>query len=142
MLVGQGAGALPTGTAVVSDIIEAGRNLASHVVGRVPHMGWFGGVRSAPLAGPRSRKGAWYLRFLVADTPGVLAQIAGALGARGISIASVLQREQAKGAEAVSVIVMTHDAREVDVREAVASLDGQPFSHGATRIFAHDREAW
>lgn len=141
LLVGQGAGALPTGSAVVSDIIEAGRNLAARASGRVPHLAWADGVRSATLSAPRSRFGSWYLRFLVADEPGVLAQIAGALGARGISIASVLQRERASGSEAVPVVVVTHDARESHVREAIAWLDGLPFNRGPTRLFAQERLA-
>ena len=52
LLVGQGAGALPTGSAVVSDIIEAGRNLGSRAGGRVPHFAWAGGVHAATLAPP------------------------------------------------------------------------------------------
>jgi homoserine dehydrogenase len=139
LLVGQGAGALPTGTAVVSDIIEAGRNLASRTKSRVPHLAWFGGVQSATLAGACSRVGPWYLRFLVSDEPGVLAQIAGALGARGISIASLLQRERGTASEGVSVVVMTHDAGEAHVREAVKWLDALAFSRGPTRVFAQDR---
>ena len=80
---GQGAGALPTGSAVVSDIIEAGRNLVSRTVGRVPHLAWADGVQSAKLAQPGSRVGPWYLRFSVSDEPGVLARSQGRLGPAG-----------------------------------------------------------
>lgn len=141
LLVGQGAGALPTGSAVVSDIIEAGRNIAVRATGRVPHLAWARDIHHANLAPPRSRVAPWYLRFLVADEPGVLAQIAGSLGARGISIASVIQRERAIGSEAVPVVVATHEAKESSVQEAVQSLDSQPFSRGPTRVFPLEKTA-
>lgn len=140
LLVGQGAGALPTGTAVVSDIIEASRNFAVRARGRVPHTAWLDGMHGPALAAPMSRKGAWYLRFLVADEPGVLAQIAGALGGRGISIAAVVQRERATGSEAVPVVVVTHDAPEEHVRQAVAWLDNLAFARGPTRLLPIERD--
>jgi len=135
LLAGQGAGALPTGSAVVSDIIEAGRNLATRAAGRVPHFAWRrpGEDAPAPLA-PGSRTGPWYLRLLVADRPGVLARIAGALGERGISIASVIQRERATGPQGIPVVVETHEAREADVRAALATLAAEAFQRGPTRL--------
>ena len=136
LLVGQGAGALPTGSAVVSDIIEAGRNLASRAGGRVPHFAWAGGVHAATLSPPLNRRGAWYLRFSVSDEPGVLAQIAGALGTRGISIASLIQREHGGESEPVTVVVVTHAAHEAAVVEAICALDSLPTSRGATRLLA------
>ncbi len=141
LLVGQGAGPLPTGTAVVSDIIEAGRSLALKAPGRVPPMAWREGTEGPPLAKAGLRRGPWYLRFTVADEPGVLAQIAGALGARGISIAAVTQPERAVGSGAVPVVVVTHEAVEERVLEAVAWLDGLAFARGPTRVLPIDREA-
>jgi homoserine dehydrogenase len=140
LLVGQGAGALPTGSAVVSDIIEAGRNLISRTAGRVPHLAWAGGVHAARLAPRGSRVGPWYLRFSVADEPGVLAQIAGALGTRGISISALVQREHGEESEPVTVVVMTHSAPERAVAEAIGVLDGLGFSRGPTRLLAVERE--
>jgi homoserine dehydrogenase len=140
LLVGQGAGALPTGSAVVSDIIEAGRNLQSRTGGRVPHYAWAGGVHAAILAPARHRVGAWYLRFSVSDEPGVLAQIAGALGSRGISIASLIQREHGAHKGPVTVVVVTHDAEEAGVAAAIGALDQLPFSRGPTRLLAMERE--
>jgi homoserine dehydrogenase len=140
LLVGQGAGALPTGSAVVSDIIEAGRNLTARTVGRVPHLAWAGGVHAPTLAPAKSRVGAWYLRFSVADEPGVLAQIAGSLGARRISIASLVQREHGADAGPVTVVVVTHDAPEASLVEAIQGIDANSFSRGPTRILAMDRD--
>lgn len=140
VLVGQGAGPLPTGTAVVSDIIEVCRNRRVRASGRVPALAWRDATQAPALAARESRRSAWYLRFVVADEPGVLAAIAGALGARGISIASVLQRERAKGAEAVPVVVVTHDAPEGAVRQAVAGLDAMAFSRGRAVLMPFERE--
>jgi homoserine dehydrogenase len=140
LLVGQGAGALPTGSAVVSDIIEAGRNLVSRTGGRVPHLAWAGGVRAGTLAPTLSRVGPWYLRFSVSDEPGVLARIAGALGTRGISIASLIQREHGSEGGPVTVVVVTHDAVEVSVAEALAELDRLPVARAPTRIMAMERD--
>lgn len=139
LLVGQGAGSLPTGSAVVSDIVEAGRNLTARAAGRVPHLAWLGG-RDAAFEAPESRRASWYLRFVVADEPGVLAQISGALGARGISIAAVVQRERAVGSQAVPVVVVTHEAPESAVREAVRNLDALSFAKGGTVVLPFDRE--
>jgi homoserine dehydrogenase len=139
LLVGQGAGALPTGSAVVSDIIEAGRDRAAGTNARVPHLAWHDGRSGLELAPPGRRTASWYLRFHVADEPGVLAQIAGALGAREISIAAVIQRERARAQEAVPVVVVTHEAREDRVREAVAWLDRLGFARGRTRLLPIER---
>ncbi len=138
MLVGQGAGALPTGSAVVSDIVEACRNLAARAAGRVPHLAFLDGVAGPELAPPRTRKCPWYLRFSVADEPGVLAQIAGALGTRGISIASLIQRERA-GEGPSTVVVVTHEAAEAPVRQAVEALDALALSRGPARLLPIDR---
>ena len=119
MYYGAGAGSLPTAMAVVSDLIELGRNLFARAAGapRAP-------ARPVtpralvPLAELRSR---YYLRFGVADRPGVLGQLMTILGAHGVSIAQVVQDEA--HADPVSVVVMTHVAREGDVRAALAEIE-------------------
>ncbi len=63
----------------------------------------------------------YYLRFMVVDRPGVLAQIAGVLGKHDISIASVIQREREHGAS-VPVVIRTHEARERDLRHALSAI--------------------
>jgi homoserine dehydrogenase len=64
----------------------------------------------------------YYLRVMALDRPGVLAQVAGILGANNISLASVLQKTRAVS-EAVPVVMMTHEARERDMRAALAAID-------------------
>ena len=68
---------------------------------------------------------AYYLRVMAMDRPGVLSQVAGILGNHNISIISVLQKGRAE-AEAVPVVMMTHEARESDMREAISEIDRLP----------------
>lgn len=67
-------------------------------------------------------KSDYYLRFMVLDRPGVLAQIAGILGASGISIASVIQKEDRDG-NTVPVVMHTNAAREKDLKQALARIN-------------------
>ena len=140
LFVGQGAGALPTGSAVVSDIIEAGRNLVSKTIGRVPHLAWIGGVQAVKLSAVGSRTGRWDLRFSVADEPGVPGSD------RGCARSARHQHLRARAARArrafgfVTVVVMTHEAGEARMSDAIAALDACSFSRGPTRLLAIERE--
>jgi homoserine dehydrogenase len=120
---GQGAGMLPTASAVVSDVIEIARNLRRGSSGRIPPSGFF-------LADPAARievapfdqvSSEYYLRIRVVDKPGVLSRIAGVLGQHQISISSVLQK--GRGESAVPIFIVTHRARESDMRAALAGVD-------------------
>ena len=100
---------MPTGSAVVSDIIDLTRNILSGSPGRVP----------LPPAEPRVAlrphddiRTAYYLHFQVKDEPGVLARTASKLGERRISIAAVEQREQNDQGKPVPLMIVTHRARE------------------------------
>jgi homoserine dehydrogenase len=131
LLFGQGAGAMPTGSAVVSDIIDLSRNILSHSPGRVP----------LPPAGARVglRSHAeiqceYYLRFTVKDVPGVLARTAATLAERRISISAVQQREQSEEGGAVPLVILTHRAREADVQAAIAEIDRYESTVTRTRL--------
>jgi len=119
MYYGAGAGMLPTAMSVVSDMIEIGRNIVAGVAGA---------TRPRP-AQPRTMmalgdlRTRYYLRFGVHDKPGVLGQLMTILGAHQISIAQVVQDGRAAGPEPVWVVVVTHEAREADVRAALAEID-------------------
>jgi homoserine dehydrogenase len=119
MLFGQGAGAMPTGSAVVSDIIDLTRNILSGSPGRVPLPPAEPLVRLQPHAEIRC---SYYLRFTVKDLPGVLARIAQTLATRNISIAAVQQREHQEEGAAVSLVIVTHRAREADLRETIREV--------------------
>jgi homoserine dehydrogenase len=138
LLYGQGAGPLPTGTAVVADVIELSRALLQESAGRVPHMAFQesfianGALALSPMDDLRA---AYYLRFTVADEPGVLAALAGALGREGISIAQVVQRVRAgESGAGVPVVMITHEARERDIRRALQAVDALPAVRERTRL--------
>jgi homoserine dehydrogenase len=121
MYTGQGAGMMPTATAVVADLMEVARNRLDGSSGRIPPLG----MPLAALAHTRVKPlddlvCQYYLRFMVLDRPGVLAQIAGVLGRHDISIASVIQ----KGREhsPVAVVIRTHEARERNLRRALRAI--------------------
>lgn len=121
LFYGRGAGQSPTASSVISDIADIARNVTLGVAGRIPTL-----MRASHA--PRLRRmdaieTRYYLRFTVADKPGVLAQIAGILGRNKISIASVHQKERL-AARIVHVVVMTHEAREANLRRALKAIDG------------------
>ena len=131
LLFGQGAGAMPTGSAVVSDIIDLSRNILSGSPGRVPLPPPGARVALRPHAEIRS---GYYLRFTVKDEPGVLARIASTLAARRISIAAVQQREPGGAGTAVPLVIVSHRAREADVQDAIAEIDRYETTVAPTRL--------
>ena len=131
---GQGAGMLPTASAVVSDVIEIARNLRRGSSGRIPPSGFFltdtaARVEIAPF---QQVSCEYYLRIRVVDKPGVLSRIAGVLGQHAISISSVLQKGQ--GESAVPIFIVTHRAKESDMRSALAEVDRLPDVLDRTRM--------
>ena len=135
VLYGRGAGSMPTGSAVVSDVIAIGRNLLTGGVGRVPTASFQPDQRLPLCLTPMEEiESLYYLRFMVVDRPGVLAQIAGDLGRHGISISSVLQQGRREG-QTVPVVIKTHMAKERDVQTALREINQKPFvSEPATLI--------
>jgi homoserine dehydrogenase len=122
---------MPTGSAVVADIIDLSRNLLSGSPGRVPLPPAEPLVRLRPHDEIRT---AYYLRFSVKDAPGVLARIAATLAAHGISIAAVQQREHEEEGAPVPLVIVTHQAREADLRAAIREIDGYDTTAAATRF--------
>jgi homoserine dehydrogenase len=135
VLYGRGAGSMPTGSAVVSDVIAIGRNLLKGAIGRVPPASFQQDQRRPLRMKPMEEiSSLYYLRFMVVDRPGVLAQIAGELGRCGISISSMLQQGRREG-QTVPVVIKTHMARERDVQTALREINRKPFvSEPATLI--------
>jgi homoserine dehydrogenase len=131
MLYGQGAGAMPTGSAVVSDIIDLTRNILAGSPGRVPLPPAKPLVALRPHAEVRC---GYYLHFSVQDTPGVLARIASQLAAHRISIAAVQQQEQNEEGKPVPLVIVTHVAREADLRAAIDLIDRDPTTLAPTRL--------
>ena len=141
MLIGRGAGALPTASAVVGDLVDVARNVMKQSSGRVPLQGYQSPQASAlPLRDTNDITCKYYLRFQVVDRPGVLAAIAGILGQEGISIESVIQKGRgvAQG-DTVSVVLMTHEAQERHVRQALQAIQNLSDVQGETmRIRVED----
>ncbi|MGH7256148.1 MAG: homoserine dehydrogenase [Nitrospirales bacterium] len=126
VLYGRGAGALPTGSAVVSDVIDVARNILKGAPGRVPAAAMRADERRPLRILPMDEIfSLYYLRFMVLDRPGVLSQIAGVLGDHGISIWSVLQKGREEG-QTVSVVIMTHTASERNVQDALHDINRLP----------------
>ncbi len=115
---GQGAGAQPTASAVVADILDAAQALAH---GRPP-TSWRGDA-DLPLRPMTDLECRYYIRMEVADRPGVLAQIARCFGDHRVSIASVIQKETNEAAQTAEIVIMTHSAREADVRATMAEVE-------------------
>jgi homoserine dehydrogenase len=132
LLSGRGAGDLPTAVSVVADVLDVARALRGGAPGLLTK-----GIQleARPLSPLDDVVTRYYLRFEVFDRPGVLARITGALGATGVSIEQMVQqgRGGADGA-AVQVVILTHEARERDVRQALAQIAGHDFVRAATRV--------
>ena len=124
LFYGQGAGQMPTGSAVVSDLVELGRNLLVQTRGRrVPLLSYQeSAIEKIPLKKMGDVVMRFYMRFSALDRPGVLSRISGILGKNGISIASVIQKgRQVNGA--VPVVMMTHEAKEENLHRALREID-------------------
>lgn len=120
LFYGQGAGALATSSAVVSDIIGIAQALSccGKVTGPIAFRKDVKGIKN--MADIRTR---FYMRFSAIDKPGVLAKISGILGKHNISIASVTQKEK-KSSNIVPIVMMTHEALELDMAKALKEIDG------------------
>ena len=124
-LIGHGAGSLPTGSAVVGDVVEIARNIISGAQNRVPPQSYqTSGIQTIPLKDMTEIEGEYFLRFWVLDKPGVLSRISGVLGKHDISIEAVIQRIRDDNSEGVPLVMMTHQAREKNIQAALKEIDG------------------
>jgi len=121
LMYGLGAGRMPTGSAVVADILDIARAVSAGAVSSLPRL-------PAHSLAPLQKRpvetvsGRYYCRFSAMDRPGVLAKIAGVLAENQISIASVVQK--GRGAtESVPIVMLTHEAQEASVQQALAKID-------------------
>jgi len=123
MLYGRGAGMDPTASAVVGDVMEISRNILAGIGRRTAPLGYLDErVRDLPIKPIGEIVSKYYIRFSVVDKPGVIARIAGELGKNGISIESMIQSARSVQ-ESVPIVIMTHEAREMDIRNALAQID-------------------
>ena len=121
---GAGAGAEPTASAVVADIIDVVRTLTTDPNNRVPHLAFQAdSLSDFPVLPVGDVNTAYYLRLHAKDRPGVLAKVASILSERGINIESIIQKEAEEQDGLVPIILMTHRVREQSMDEAIAALE-------------------
>ena len=135
---GQGAGEMPTASAVVADIVDVARLESADPEHRVPHLAFQpDAVKDIPILGADDIESSYYLRMRVEDRPGVLADVSRILADARISIGSMFQ-EPYQGDEA-SIIFLLHRAREGAVRVAIETMQKLPFVRSeVTRLRVED----
>jgi homoserine dehydrogenase len=136
MYYGAGAGAEPTGSAVVADLVDITRLHTADPEHRVPHLAFQPDRMSSLKVLPMDEVvTSYYLRMQVADKPGVLADITRILADGSISIDAMVQREPQEGEEQVDIIMLTHQTKEKAVNAAIAKIEKLPVVTGkVTRI--------
>ncbi len=134
MLYGLGAGMMPTGSAVVADLIDLARDMAMGIVHRVPPLGFLPEhTTDIPVKSMDDVVTRYYFRFSAVDRPGVLSKISGILGTNQISIAAVIQKgREVEGA--VPIVMLTHEAVEKDVRRSLEAIDRLDIVRGPTKL--------
>jgi homoserine dehydrogenase len=144
LLVGRGAGEMPTAVSVVADLVDVARarvegagGLATRAIRPVPR----------PLLPMAEVEARYYLRFEVRDVPGVLAAIAGALGDQAISVAHMVQEKRRSNkasddADWVPILMITHRSREGRIQTALDKINQFPFMRSRARLIRiEDNEA-
>ncbi len=122
VLYGHGAGMMPTASAVIGDVVDLARNLISGVKGRIPSLSFQPEkIKNIPVLPIEEISTHYYFRFSALDRPRVLSKISGILGDRGISIKTMHQKGR-KTNGAVPLVILTHRAKEVNVKEALAKV--------------------
>ena len=121
---GAGAGAEPTASAVVADVVDVVRALTTDPENRVPHLAFQPDELSdLPILSMEEVETAYYLRIQVPDVVGVLAKIAGILADEGISIDAVKQQEPAASEDEVPLVMLTHSVQEKRMNEAIKRIE-------------------
>ena len=133
---GAGAGAEPTGSSVIADLVDITRMATSDPGNRVPHLAFQPDqLRNDPILPVAEVETSYYLRMRALDRPGVLADITRILADLGISIEAMLQREPVAGEERVDVIMLTHRTIEKQIDQAIVKIEALDSIAGAiTRI--------
>ncbi len=131
---GAGAGAEPTASAVVADIVDVVRTLTSDPHNRVPHLAFQpGAIAELPILPITEIETAYYLRLSASDQPGVLADVTRILANQHISIEAILQKEPPSGETQLPVIMLTHRVRERELNAAIAQIEALPTISGAVK---------
>jgi homoserine dehydrogenase len=122
---GRGAGAEPTGSAVVADLVDVVRSMTSDPENRVPHLAFQpNALSNIPVLPVDEIETAYYLRIQAVEKVGVLAQIAQTLSKNGISIEAIVQKEVREGEKLVPIIMLTQRIQEKHMNAAIAEIEG------------------
>jgi homoserine dehydrogenase len=124
---GKGAGAEPTASAVIADLVDITRLATADPEHRVPHLAFQpNAMNDIPILPMSEVTTSYYLRLQVADQPGVLADITRILADSTISIDAMLQKEPAEGETEADIIMLTHQTQEKNVEAAIAKIEALP----------------
>lgn len=128
---GAGAGAEPTASAVVADLVDVVRTLTSDPDNRVPHLAFQpGAIAELPILPIGEIESAYYLRLSASDQPGVLADVTRILADHAISIEAILQKEPPEGEDSLPVIMLTHRVLEKELDQAIMQIEALPTING------------
>jgi|OM-RGC.v1.002310376 homoserine dehydrogenase (EC 1.1.1.3) len=123
---GAGAGALPTGSSVIADVVDVARTLTADPTNRVPHLAFQeGSLATTTILPVEEIESGFFLNMRIQDRAGVLANITQILSENGISIESVIQRER-NGGDLVPLVVMTHTVKEQNMNAAITAIEELP----------------
>jgi homoserine dehydrogenase len=129
---GAGAGADPTASAVIADIIDVARTITTDAQNRVPHLAFQPDqIVDIPILPITEIHTAYYLRMRVEDRPGVMAEITRIMGDKEISIEAILQKEPEAGVTQATIIMLTQKIREQQMVDAIEAITELPAVHGA-----------
>jgi homoserine dehydrogenase len=131
---GAGAGAEPTASSVVADIVDVVRTLTADPENRVPHLAFQpGAIADLPILPIGEVETAYYLRLSAEDRAGVLADVTRILADHNISIEAIIQKEPPDGETRLPVILLTHKVRERELNDAIARIEALPTIGGAVK---------
>jgi homoserine dehydrogenase len=124
---GKGAGAEPTASSVIADLVDITRMHTADPEHRVPHLAFQpDAVVDTPILPLSETETSYYLRLAVSDQPGVLADVTRILADQQISIDAMIQREPAEGEDQTDIIMLTHVTKEKNVDAAIAKIEALP----------------
>ena len=131
---GKGAGAEPTASAVIADLVDVTRLATADAAHRVPHLAFQpDAMSSLPILPMSEVETGYYLRLRVEDKPGVLADVTRILADQSISIDAMLQREPAEGEGETDIIILTHVCKESCADAAIARIEGLAAQKGKVK---------
>lgn len=119
---GAGAGAEPTASSVIADLVDVARAMGANQESRVPYLAFADQSYDLPVLPMEEIETAYYLRLLAVDRPGVLARVATILSEQGISIEAIIQRDSTEG-ELVPIILLTHVTKEAAMNEVIRQIE-------------------